>query len=239
MSDITDEYLEYVRGAQTLDLEYASEFAVMAATLIRIKARMLLPSLPGGAASGDAASEEEDLGRVLKSRLLFYERIKEASAKLREFEVRSRKRFKAGHAMLRIPPPEPDFGFPRDFDLKNVRAIYLDLIRRKVRTITPPPVPSPRKTFSARLREVMAFLRDMWGRSCKGGEGTTEKPVDFWAIVGEDKRERSNTVLTLLVVLELVRRGLARICEQRPLSGFSLVGTKGFLKFRKTARTER
>lgn len=231
LSDITDEYLEYLRGAQGLDLESASEFAVVAASLIRIKARMLLPSLATGSAGEEDASEGEDPAKVLKSRLLLYAKIKEAAARLKEFEARSRKRFRAGHAMAKTPPSEPDFGFPIGFGLDDVRDIYLELVRRRGRLVIPPPVPAPRKTFSARLREVIAFLRDIWGGSCTNDEHVVKRPVDFWQIVGEDRANKPNTVLTLLVILELVKRGLLRICEQKPLLGFSLIGTRGLLSY--------
>ncbi|HHY38742.1 MAG TPA: segregation/condensation protein A [Clostridia bacterium] len=237
LSDITDEYLEYLRGAQGIDLESASEFAVVAATLIRIKARMLLPSPPAGSADEESASEGEDPANVLKSKLLFYAKIKEAATKLREFEARSRKRFRAGHSMAKTPPSEPDFGFPIGFDLDDIRDIYINLVRRRGRLITPPPVPVRRKTFSARLREVMAFLKGIWCGSraneedVANEEDAIKRPVDFWQIVGENRANKSDTVLTLLVILELVKGGFVRIYEQKPLLGFSLVGTRGLLSY--------
>ena len=73
ISLICDQYLEYIKKAQELDMELASEFIVMASELMLIKSRMLLPK---------EAEEEEDPRAVLTDALLRYQQAKEASQKL-------------------------------------------------------------------------------------------------------------------------------------------------------------
>ena len=73
---ITKQYLEYIRMLEFLNLELAGEFLVVAATLMRIKARMLLP------AKEDEEEEVEDPRRLLVQQLLEYQRFKEAAGKL-------------------------------------------------------------------------------------------------------------------------------------------------------------
>ena len=70
---ITQQYLEYIQLMEKLDLEVAGEFILMAATLIRIKARMLLPPVPG---------EEEDPRSELVLALLEHQRYQEAALDL-------------------------------------------------------------------------------------------------------------------------------------------------------------
>lgn len=82
IADITAQYLEYLAQMEAWDLEIASEFLVMAATLLSIKARMLLPKPPP-----ELLDEEEDWDprRELVADLLEYRRIKEAAAALGEY----------------------------------------------------------------------------------------------------------------------------------------------------------
>ena len=78
MAPLTRQYLEYVDAARAKNLELAADYLVMAAMLIEIKSRMLLPRPPS------AASEEEDPRAELVRRLLEYEQMKKAAQKLDE-----------------------------------------------------------------------------------------------------------------------------------------------------------
>ena len=73
---ITDEYLRYLRLMQELDIAVAGDFLVMAATLIEIKSRMLLPRDP---ATAEAEAEEDDLRRDLVRQLLEHQKYKAAA----------------------------------------------------------------------------------------------------------------------------------------------------------------
>ncbi len=80
---ITDQYLAYMQTMQSLDLEIGGEFLVMAATLIQIKSRYLLPKL---AKSEDDELSAEDPREELVARLLEYRRFKAVAALLKERE---------------------------------------------------------------------------------------------------------------------------------------------------------
>lgn len=86
IAKITKEYLEYIRNWQSFDLEIASEFLLMAATLIALKARSLLPKPESEESEEEevmfAGNEEE-----LRRRLLEYKKFKELSEVLREKEL--------------------------------------------------------------------------------------------------------------------------------------------------------
>jgi segregation and condensation protein A len=110
---LAEQFLEHLRGLQELDVEFAGEFLVMAATLMEIKSRMLLP--------GDATVEDEeqqDPRRELVKQLLEYRKIKDAAAALEE---------RAEQQGTRIPRLEmPELTSPGE---QKVRAVELwDLV---------------------------------------------------------------------------------------------------------------
>ena len=80
IADITEQYLEYMELMQLLDLEIAGEFLVMAATLIHIKSKMLLPQDE----EAPEEEEEEDPREELVRRLLEYKKYKEAASQLQQ-----------------------------------------------------------------------------------------------------------------------------------------------------------
>lgn len=86
LSRITKEFLEYVHMMQSLDLEVAGDFIVMAAELMQIKVRMLLPKAGG-------EEDEEDPRAELVRRLIEYKRYKEMAAKMSDIEDEGRKVF--------------------------------------------------------------------------------------------------------------------------------------------------
>ena len=92
ISKITRQYLEYIEIIQLLDLEAASDFILMAATLMRIKAQMLLPK----PSIEEEVQDVEDPRQELVYRLLEYKRFKDVAAELGEKEEIARKQFPRG-----------------------------------------------------------------------------------------------------------------------------------------------
>ena len=84
---ITEQYLEYLNLMQELDIDVASEYLVIAATLAYIKSKMLLPTPPEGT---DESVEEVDPRTELVERLLEYQRFKKAAEKLGDQEILGR-----------------------------------------------------------------------------------------------------------------------------------------------------
>jgi segregation and condensation protein A len=83
IAKITAQYLDYMQRAAELDIELSSEFVFMAATLIHIKSRMLLPRDP----ELDKISSEEDPRKELVERLIEHERFKNAAEMLQQKRV--------------------------------------------------------------------------------------------------------------------------------------------------------
>ena len=84
--EITRQYLDYLKSWDDMNMEVASEFIVMAATLISIKARRLLP------AAVEEQEEEEDEEERLRQRLILYKRYKEAAKGLEALTCFRRRR---------------------------------------------------------------------------------------------------------------------------------------------------
>ncbi|MCX5680846.1 MAG: segregation/condensation protein A, partial [Candidatus Omnitrophica bacterium] len=82
IAQITDQYLEYLDMMKLLDLDVVGDFLVMAATLMQIKSKMLLPPDPS-----EQTQEEEDPRDELVRRLLEYKKFKEAAADLQNKEM--------------------------------------------------------------------------------------------------------------------------------------------------------
>src|SRR5262245_10755680 len=100
---VTDQYLHYLALMESLDLEVAGEFLVMAATLAEIKSRMLLPKPPAPPADEE---DGQDPREALVQRLLEYERFKSAAEQFRALEEDRRRVF------TRVPDEEPDGEVP-------------------------------------------------------------------------------------------------------------------------------
>lgn len=86
IAEITRQYLEYINEMESLDLEVASEFIVMAATLIQIKSKMLLPKETNPL--DEITADGEDPRAELVERLLEYKKFKEVSQILKDSEER-------------------------------------------------------------------------------------------------------------------------------------------------------
>ena len=90
IAQVTEQYLQYLNLMQLLDLNIAGEFLVMAATLLQIKSRMLLPAQE----TPEAEEVQEDPRAELVKRLLEYEKFKEIAESLRQKEADQREVFK-------------------------------------------------------------------------------------------------------------------------------------------------
>jgi segregation and condensation protein A len=117
---ITRQYLDYLEVLRSLDLEVAGEYILMAATLIRIKAQMLLPR-PA------EELEEEDPRRMLVAALLEYQQFKEASGMLHGLESDMRRRFASpgGRAEGRVEET-----FPADVSVYDLVSALGEMLKR-------------------------------------------------------------------------------------------------------------
>ena len=118
---ITEQYLDYVRKMDTKDMDVMSEFLVMAATLVKIKSKMLLP------AEEEEQEEEEDPRQELVERLLEYKMYKYASFELKDRQV------DAGKVFFKEPSiPDEIKNYKDEVDLEEYAMLHKKFSFRKV-----------------------------------------------------------------------------------------------------------
>ena len=180
VAQITDQYLEYIHLMQVLDLEVAGEFILMAATIIHIKSKMLLPE-------EEVEEEEEDLEESLVQQLLEYKKYKEAASSLQRMELEQQDIFN------RLPA-EAEY----DEEGENLLDVSLfDLIgalSRVLENLEGEPVEEIVRDEST-VKEKIEFILDMLLK---------EETVKF-ANLFEDVRLKTEAVVTFLALLELVK----------------------------------
>jgi segregation and condensation protein A len=120
LADVTRQYLSYVDQLRRHNLELAAEYLLMAAMLIEIKSRMLLP--PKRSADG---GEVEDPRAELVRRLIEYEQIKLAAAKLDALPLAGRDFLRAQVTIEQALAPR----FP-DVEVADLRAAWADIVQR-------------------------------------------------------------------------------------------------------------
>jgi segregation and condensation protein A len=193
---ITGQYLEYIEIMKELNLEIAGDFLVMAATLIHIKSRMLLP-----ADEEAPADAQEDPRLDLVQRLLEYQRFKESASDLKQREEDWMKVFRREPFS---PDEEKEEGELYLFDLS-----LFDLLDafKKILDKAPPEVVSITKetlTVKDRMSVIMEIL-----------EG--KEAVRFEELFG-DTITRVRLIVTFVALLELIRLGLARAYQEKEFS---------------------
>lgn len=182
---IADEYLSYVRVLHEVDLDSVGDFLYMAALLISIKARMLLPA----PSAGEDGEEPVDPRRELVERLLEYVRFKEAAERLSVLHEERLDRFTRRADDAREAHGETEV---------RVEASLFDLVSalRRVLAEAPPEARHEIRREEYALEDVQVFVRDRLRR---------EKRVSFVALV--KTRPRAFVITAFLAVLELARTG--------------------------------
>lgn len=192
---ITDQYLAHLEAMQFQDLETAGAFMVMAATLIYLKSKLLLP--PSESEEEPLDEEGELLRQQLADRLREYARVRELGEWLAAREAEQALLF--GRPAGELPTSE-------EIPLEDLSVHWLEQAFRRLleaqRPAAPREVePSPLSVLE-RMAEILSVLRHTWS-------------LLFSSIVGEPPA-RAEIVVTLIALLELVRLGQARAQQQQP-----------------------
>ena len=191
---ITRQYLDYLDLMKELDLDIAGEFLVMAATLIHIKARTLVPRLEPDV---EEESESEDPRDALIRRLIEHQKYKAAAELLHEKETVRSAQWGLPDERLSDLAGE-SFERELEVDLFGLLQAFQTVLKRARER---PGVPLPREEISieARTRELVAKLAKV--DSC-GFE-------DLF----DDDRSRGELITTFLAVLEMIRLKLIRVYQ--------------------------
>ncbi len=204
VSRVADQYLKYIRSMQKLELDIASEYLVMAATLTRIKSRSLLPS--GSRLEGD----EEDTQTQLLRQLVLYRAFREVSAELQESETVWRDVFTS--------PGERDRWSDDRSALEPGQTTLLDLLSALEGLSEDTEGPDsyvyqrPSLTLSECIESLRNELADSGGRR-------------FLEVLGPAPT-RKRAVAFFIAVLELVRRGWLSFRQPFPFAEIKLEKTE-------------
>jgi segregation and condensation protein A len=193
VAKITDEYLRYLALMQELDLDVAGEFLLMAATLIHIKSKMLLP--PEETPEGEEV-EEEDPRAELVNRLLEYKKFKEAGQTLGMLEAEQLLVHRRG-----APAMELTLEGPLQVSMFELLRAFRDVLRR---ADVPMPIEITPDELSVGQRIVVLLDRL-----------AAESPLEFTSLF-TDANRRVEIIVTFLALLELLRRRLATARQAVP-----------------------
>ena len=200
ISFVTEKYLEYLNMMTLVNLDVASEYLVMAATLAHIKSKMLLPQLPEGQ-EDEALLEEEDPREALIRRLLEYQKYKQAAAELAARGIAGTDIFPRGapieEAVTTGLAPLADVSL---FALMD--AFQRVLAKSKVKITHD--IVTDRISINDRIHELVDLLRD-------------RKRVRFEDLF-EGVTTRAELVITFLALLEMSKLRMTRLYQSGPLA---------------------
>jgi segregation and condensation protein A len=194
---ITDQYLAHLEAMEFRDLETAGAYLVMAATLLYLKSKLLVP--PDETVDEQLDDEGLALRTELEERLREYARVKALGAWLAAREAEQARIW--GRPGSTLPPGEevPLEDLSVHLLERALRRLIDEQRRQRPREVEPNP-----PSVLERMTEILSVLRDTWS-------------LLFSSLTGGEKR-RSEIVVTLLAVLELVRQGRIRT-QQSELFG--------------------
>ncbi|TGA98159.1 segregation/condensation protein A [Sporolactobacillus shoreae] len=203
VAEITDQYLDFIHNMQKLELNVASEYLVMAATLIAMKSRMLLPKPEVYDEAADEPYEDpEETRQTLMQQLLEYRQYKEAAQSLRSGE--------SERLLLFSKQPEDLSEFERE-DVtaipKSERATVHDMMRAFQRMLIRKKLETPLDTKIDRQvlpigQQMNRVLEDL---------KRARHPLRFDLLF--TKKDRAHIIVTFLALLELMKKD-AVFCEQ-------------------------
>ncbi|MBP9113203.1 MAG: segregation/condensation protein A [Polyangiaceae bacterium] len=195
ISFVTEKYLEYLSVMALMELDVASEYLVMAATLAHIKSKSLLPAPPPGQEDEDFEIEEDPRETLIR-RLLEYQKYKKAAADLESRGVAGRDIFMRGAPMEEAvsDEPAPLAEFPVH---KLIEAFQAVLDRSKVKISHE--IVADRVSITDRIHEVYDVL-------------SKRTRLEFHEIF-EGNKTKFDLVITFLALLEMSRLKMVRLTQ--------------------------
>jgi len=200
---ITEQYMDYLKAMEKQDLDNMSEFLVMAATLLKIKSRMLLPQ------EETEEEEQEDPRQELVERLLEYKMYKFMSLELRDRHTDADKMmFKKST----LPPEVADFKeeinleeLIGDLTLSKLNDIFQSVMKKQVDKIDPVrskfgKIEKEEVNLSKKMRYVQEY-------------GLANKKFSFRKLL-EEQHDKMDLIVTFLCVLELMKMGRVSIVQE-------------------------
>lgn len=190
---VTKQYLEYLSLMQELNLDVASEFLVMAATLIHIKSRMLLPRPD----PTQADEPEEDPRDALVIRLLEHQKFKAAAELLHDRETLRSAQWTRPDSRVEELAGD-DYEPELEVDLFSLLSAFRSVLER-AKERPPLPLPPEQISIEARIEQMLERL--------------SETEACGFEDLFEDVASRTEMIVTFLALLEMIRLKLIRVFQ--------------------------
>lgn len=201
--EITEQYLDYIKQMQSQDMNVMSEFLVMAATLIDIKCRMLLPR------EINEEGEEEDPRTELVQKLLEHKMYKYMSEELRDKQIDA---YRNLYREMLLPKEIADYKPPvnyeellQDMTLGKLHEIFQSVIKRQVDRKDPVRsqygnIEKDEVDMDAKISYIETYARE-------------HKTFSFRKLL-EKQGSRMEIIVTFLVILEMMKTGAVTISQE-------------------------
>lgn len=183
--EITDQYLEAIDGIEESSLDNTGDFIVMAAQLLYIKSKMLLPK--------NEEEEEEDPREELAQRLLEYQKYKEASKELRKSEFSSKYMVFRDEEEIKFPIPE----YNRHHEASALIDAFNSILARRIRKEKP-----TKRAFTGIVGREKVSVDDMVEKICKKLHKSGR--IQFKLLFREED-SKPELIATFLAVLEMIK----------------------------------
>ena len=196
ISEITDQYLAYMRQVDSLDMDMASEFLAMAATLVYIKSRSLLPRPP------KEPEEGEDPAETLIRQLRDYKAIKAAGVYLEELRQAAQGLFTKLPEEFLLPPQAVIL---EEGSAESLFGAFLDMLHRREAEDQPPArqeVQGDAYTVRQQLGKIRSLLR-------------RRQQMDFLDFFAPDA-PKMEMIVTFMALLDMLARGEVHLRQSRP-----------------------
>ncbi len=210
--EITEQYLDYIRQMESEDMNVMSEFLVMAATLVDIKCRMLLPR------EVNEEGEEEDPRAELVQKLLEYKMYKFMSLALRDRQI------DAAHNLYRkqqLPEEVAAYRQPVDYEeligdmtLNRLHEIFKSIVRRQEDKIDP---------IRSRYGRIEKDEIDMDMKTLYVEAYAREHKSFSFRRLLEKQKSRAEIIVTFLIILELMKTGKISISQEHIFDDITII----------------
>lgn len=194
ISEITKQYMEYIKNMEEMDFNISAEFMVLAATLLEIKSKMILPRV---SETGEAVVDEDPRSDLVE-RLLEYKRYKKCAEMLKEREE---------YGLTILEKPQEDISVYLDnpdevlnLDLQHFASAFNLFLRKKKREEEVRAHYTKVEREKATIENRMIYIKDLF----KGAFSKGINKLNLKALI-PDKKDRYDIVVTFVSVLQMMR----------------------------------
>lgn len=201
--EITNQYMEIIAQMQSKDMDVMSDFLLMAATLLRIKSKMLLP------AEKAEEGEEEDPRAELVERLLEYKTYKYASYELKDLQMDASKQlFKKPSIPEEIANYKEEIDISEllgDLTLARLQSIFHAVMKKQIDKIDPirskfGKIEKEKISLGDRMQYISEYARE-------------HKKFNFRMLL-EEQTSKTMVIVSFLGILELMKEGMLKIVQE-------------------------